>query len=150
MTEIPWYAYLIILFLPCLINTLIGIYIQLYLKRINRQEKNPPWTYKKSLVSAIMIGAPMGALTQILLQSVLSPYIHMDGDSQWHLVIFCAVFCPWLIMFGYSMSLWYTKKKGYVLLYEYLRVRHLKLEYPDEDSDFTVQGYHDNNDIREE
>ena len=68
----------------------------------------------------------------------------------WHLVIFCAVFCPWLIMFGYSMSLWYTKKKGYVLLYEYLRVRHLKIEYPDEDSDFTVQGYHDNNDTREE
>ena len=97
-----------------------------------------------------MIGAPMGALTQLLLQSVLSPYIYMDVTNQWNLVIFCAVFCPWLIMFGYSMSLWYTKKKGYILLYEYLRVRHLKIEYPDQDSDFTVQGYHDNNDIREE
>ena len=150
MTDVPWYAYLIILFLPCLINTLIGIYIQLYLKRINRQERNPPWTYKKSLVSAIMIGAPMGALTQILLQSVLSPYIYMEDANQWNLVIFCAVFCPWLIMFGYSMALWYTKKKGYVLLYEYLRVRHLKVEYPDDDSDFTVQGYNSNNDIREE
>ena len=101
MTSIPWYAYLIILFLPCLINTLIGIYIQLYLKRINRQEKNPPWTYKKSLINAVAIGAPMGALTQMLLQSALSPYIYLDEASQRNLVIFAAVFCPWLIMIGY-------------------------------------------------
>ena len=145
MTDIPWYAYLIILFLPCLINTVIGIYMQLYLKRINRQEKNPPWTYKKSLVNAVAIGAPMGALTQILLQSVLSPYIYMDDTNQWNLVIFAAVFCPWLIMLGYSMSLWSTKKKGYTLLYEYLRVRHVEIEYPEEDSDFTIKNYHNKN-----
>ena len=145
MTDIPWYAYLIILFLPCLINTVIGIYMQLYLKRINRQEKKPPWTYKKSLVNAVAIGAPMGALTQILLQSVLSPYIYMDDTNQWNLVIFAAVFCPWLVMLGYSMSLWYTKKKGYTLLYEYLRVRHVEIEYPEEDSDFTIKNYHNKN-----
>jgi hypothetical protein len=154
MTELSWYAYLIILFLPCLINTLIGIYIQLYLKRINRQERKPPWTYKKSLINAVAIGAPMGALTQMLLQSALSPYIYLDEASQWNLVIFAAVFCPWLIMIGYSTSLWYTKKKGYTMLYEYLRVRHHEIEYPDDDSDFTVKDYHksslNGNDIREE
>ena len=61
MINIGWHSYLLILFLPLLINTIIGIYIQLYLKRINRQEKNPPWTYKKSLINAVIIGAPMGA-----------------------------------------------------------------------------------------
>ena len=150
MTEIPWYAYLLILFLPLLINTVVGIYIQLVLKRINRQESKPPWTYKKSLLSAIVIGAPMGALTQMLLQEALARYVYISDTSQWNLVIFAAVFSPWLIMSGYSASLWYTKKKGYTMLYEYLRIRHAKIDYPDEDSDFTVKHYHEKHDNREE
>ena len=150
MTEIPWYAYLLILFLPLLINTVVGIYIQLVLKRINRQESKPPWTYKKTLLNAVIIGAPMGALTQMLLQETLSPYMYISDTSQWNLVIFAAVFSPWLIMSGYSASLWYTKKKGYTMLYEYLRIRHAKIDYPDEDSDFTIKHYHEKHDIREE
>jgi len=150
MTAIPWYAYLIILFLPLLINTVVGIYIQLVLKRINRQEGKAPWTYKKSLISAIVIGAPMGALTQMLLQEALARYVYISDTSQWNLVIFAAVFSPWLIMSGYSASLWYTKKKGYTMLYEYLRIRHAKIDYPDEDSDFTVKHYHEKHDNREE
>ena len=150
MTDVPWYAYLLILFLPLLINTVVGIYIQLVLKRINRQESKPPWTYKKTLLNAVIIGAPMGALTQMLLQETLSPYMYISDTSQWNLVIFAAVFSPWLIMSGYSASLWYTKKKGYTMLYEYLRIRHAKIDYPDEDSDFTIKHYHEKHDIREE
>lgn len=150
MTTVPWYAYLLILFLPLLINTVVGIYIQLVLKRINRQESKPPWTYKKTLLNAVIIGAPMGALTQMLLQETLSPYMYISDTSQWNLVIFAAVFSPWLIMSGYSASLWYTKKKGYTMLYEYLRIRHAKIDYPDEDSDFTIKHYHEKHDIREE
>ena len=150
MTAVPWYAYLLILFLPLLINTVVGIYIQLVLKRINRQESKPPWTYKKSLLSAIVIGAPMGALTQMLLQEALARYVYISDTNQWNLVIFAAVFSPWLIMSGYSASLWYTKKKGYTMLYEYLRIRHAKIDYPDEDSDFTVKHYHEKHDNREE
>ena len=127
-----------------------GIYIQLVLKRINRQESKPPWTYKKTLLNAVIIGAPMGALTQMLLQETLSPYMYISDTSQWNLVIFAAVFSPWLIMSGYSASLWYTKKKGYTMLYEYLRIRHAKIDYPDEDSDFTIKHYHEKHDIREE
>ena len=150
MTTVPWYAYLLILFLPLLINTVVGIYIQLVLKRINRQERKPPWTYKKTLLNAVIIGAPMGAWTQMLLQETLSPYMYISDTSQWNLVIFAAVFSPWLIMSGYSASLWYTKKKGYTMLYEYLRIRHAKIDYPDEDSDFTIKHYHEKHDIREE
>ena len=150
MTTVQWYAYLLILFLPLLINTVVGIYIQLVLKRINRQESKPPWTYKKTLLNAVIIGAPMGALTQMLLQETLSPYMYISDTSQWNLVIFAAVFSPWLIMSGYSASLWYTKKKGYTMLYEYLRIRHAKIDYPDEDSDFTIKHYHEKHDIREE
>ena len=118
MAHVPWYAYLLILFLPLLVNTIVGIYIQLYLKLINRQEKNPPWTYKKSLISAIVIGAPMGALTQILLQEALTPYVYLTDESAWNLVLFAALFSPWLIMIGYKTTLWYTKKKKYEMLYE--------------------------------
>ena len=150
MTTVPWYAYLLILFLPLLINTVVGIYIQLVLKRINTQESKPPWTYKKTLLNAVIIGAPMGALTQMLLQETLSPYMYISDTSQWNLVIFAAVFSPWLIMSGYSASLWYTKKKGYTMLYEYLRIRHAKIDYPDEDSDFTIKHYHEKHHIREE
>ena len=150
MAHVPWYAYLLILFLPLLVNTIVGIYIQLYLKLINRQEKNPPWTYKKSLISAIVIGAPMGALTQILLQEALTPYVYLTDESAWNLVLFAALFSPWLIMIGYKTTLWYTKKKKYEMLYEYFRVRHAKIEYPDEDSDFTIKNYRQNHDIREE
>jgi|TARA_R100000808_G_C2138179_1_gene146232 hypothetical protein len=154
MTTVPWYAYLLILFLPLLINTVVSIYIQLVLKRINRQENNPPWTYKKSLLNALVIGAPMGALTQMLLQEALSPYVYLSEASQWNLVIFAAVFSPWLIMSGYSAALWYTKRKGHTMLYEYLRIRHKEIDYPDEDSDFTIKHYHNSslngNDIKEE
>ena len=154
MTDVPWYAYLLILFLPLLINTVVGIYIQLVLKRINRQEGKAPWSYKKTLLNAVIIGAPMGALTQMLLQSALSPYMYLGEENQWNLVIFAAVFSPWLIMSGYSAALWYTKKKGHTMLYEYLRIRHAEIDYPDEDSDFTVKNYHDSslngNDIKEE
>tara|TARA_R100001244_G_scaffold63239_1_gene52601 strand:+ start:48 stop:503 length:456 start_codon:yes stop_codon:yes gene_type:complete len=151
VASVTWYAYLIILFLPLLVNTAVGIYIQLYLKLINRQEKNPPWSYKKSLISAILIGAPMGALTQVLLQEALTPYVYLTEESAWNLVIFAAVFSPWLIMIGYKTILWYCKKKNYEMLYEYFRVRHARIEYPDEDSDFTIQHYrHQNHDIKEE
>ena len=154
MTAVPWYAYLLILFLPLIINTVVGIYIQLVLKRINRQERKAPWSYKKSLLNSVVIGAPMGALTQMLLQEALSPYMYLAEESQWNLVIFAAVFSPWLIMSGYSAALWYTKRKGHTMLYEYLRIRHKKEEYPDEESDFTVQNYHSSslngNDIKEE
>ena len=150
MTEVSWYFYLLILFLPILVNVAVGIYIQLVLKQINRQEKNPPWTYKKSLISAIVIGAPMGALTQLLLQEALAPYVYLTEESEWNLVVFAALFSPWLIMIGYKTTLWYTKKKKYEMLYEYFRVRHAKIEDPDEDSDFTIKNYRQNHDIREE
>jgi hypothetical protein len=148
---LSWHSYLLILFLPMIISTSVGIYIQLYLKLINRQEQKPPWTYKKSLISAIVIGAPMGALTQVLLQEALSPYVYLSDESAWNLVLFAAVFSPWLIMIGYKTILWYSKKKKYEMIYEYFRVRHAKIEYPDEDSDFTIQHYrHQNHDIKEE
>jgi len=150
MTEVSWYFYLLILFLPILVNVACGIYIQLLLKQINRQEKNPPWSYKKSLINAIVIGAPMGALTQVLLQEALSPYVYLTEESAWRLVIFAAVFSPWLIMIGYKSILWWAKRTKHELLYEYFRVRHAKIEYPDEDSDFTIKNYRQSNDTREE
>ena len=72
----------------------------------------------------------MGALTQILLQEALTPYVYMTEESAWRLVIFAAVFSPWLIMFGYSAALWYARNK-YPVLYEWLRIRHSPVDDDD-------------------
>ena len=145
--SIGWIGYLVLLFLPLLISTAVSLYIQLYLKRINRQEKNPPWTYKKSLINSIIIASPLAALTQMLLQEALSPYVWLSETAQMNLIIFCFVFGGWFTMLAYSGALWWSKKKSYTLLYEGLRVRHHKPVDDDdywEDSEYTIKGYHKN------
>ena len=102
------------------------------------------------MISAILIGAPMGSLTQVLLQEALSPYVYLTEESAWRLVLFAALISPWLIMIGYKSILWWAKKTKHELLYEYFRVRHAPIEYPDQDSDFTIQHYRQSNDTREE
>jgi hypothetical protein len=148
MTDIVWYGYLILLFLPLLISTAVSLYIQLYLKRINRQEKNPPWTYKKSLINAIIFSSPLAALTQILLQEALfTKYVYLSETAQTNLIIFCALFSPFLVILTYSGLLWHTKGK-YPLLYEWLRIRHTSTNdeeyWDDESSEYTIKGYHKN------
>ena len=151
MTDIVWYGYLILLFLPLLISTAVSLYIQLYLKRINRQEKNPPWTYKKSLINAIIFSSPLAALTQILLQEALfTKYVYLSETAQTNLIIFCALFSPFLVILTYSGLLWYTKGK-YPLLYEWLRIRHTSTNdeeyWDDESSEYTIKGYHKNSEL---
>jgi hypothetical protein len=146
VTNITWYGYLLLLFLPLLISTAVSLYIQLCLKRINRQEKNPPWTYKKSLINAIIFSSPLAALTQMLLQESLSPYVYLSEQAQINLIIFGALFSPFLVMLTYSGLLWHTKNK-YPLLYEWLRIRHRPIDDDDdywEDSEYTIKGYHKN------
>jgi len=53
-------------------------------------------------------------------------------------------------MLAYSGALWWSKKKSYTLLYEWLRVRHYKPVDDDdywEDSEYTVKGYHKNSEL---
>ena len=149
MTDITWYGYLVLLFLPLLISTAVSLYIQLCLKRINRQEKKPAWTYKKSLINAIIFSSPLAALTQMLLQESLSPYVYLSDQAQVNLIVFGALFSPFLVMLSYSVLLWHTKNK-YPLLYEWLRIRHRPIDnddYWDEDSEYTVKGYHKNSEL---
>ena len=151
MTDIVWYGYLILLFLPLLISTAVSLYIQLCLKRINRQEKKPAWTYKKSLINAIIFSSPLAALTQILLQEALfTKYVYLSETAQTNLIIFCALFSPFLVILTYSGLLWYTKGK-YPLLYEWLRIRHTSTNdeeyWDDESSEYTIKGYHKNSEL---
>ena len=144
--SIGWIGYLVLLFLPLLISTAVSLYIQLCLKRINRQEKKPAWTYKKSLINAIIFSSPLAALTQMLLQESLSPYVYLTDQAQINLIIFGALFSPFLVMLTYSGLLWHTKNK-YPLLYEWLRIRHRPIDDDDdywEDSEYTIKGYHKN------
>ena len=90
----------------------------------------------------------------MLLQESLSPYVYLSETAQTNLIIFCALFSPFLVMLTYSGLLWHTKNK-YPLLYEWLRIRHRPVDDDDywNDSEYTVKGYHkklNNNDIKEE
>ena len=85
----------------------------------------------------------------MLLQESLSPYVYLTDQAQINLIIFGALFSPFLVMLTYSGLLWHTKNK-YPLLYEWLRIRHRPIDDDDdywEDSEYTIKGYHKNSEL---
>ena len=153
MVTIPWYADLFLLFLPLFLSTVVGLWINVLLRRINRQEGNPPWTIRKNFLMACVISSPLAALTQILLQAQLEGYVYIeDGTS---MVVFDAVMSPFLVLLTYNIALWYCNKKDWYQAYTFLRVKHSEIiNYADDVSDFTVKNYHSSslngNDTKEE
>ena len=153
MVTIPWYADLFLLFLPLFFSTVVGLWINVLLRRINRQEGNPPWTIRKNFLMACVISSPLAALTQILLQAQLEGYVYIeDGTS---MVVFDAVMSPFLVLLTYNIALWYCNKKDWYQAYTFLRVKHSEIiNYADDVSDFTVKNYHspslNGNDKKEE
>ena len=153
MVNIPWYADLFLLFLPLFFSTVIGLWINVLLRRINRQEGNPPWTIRKNFLMACIISSPLAALTQILLQAVLEPYVFIEEGTS--MVVFDAVMSPFLVLLTYNIALWYCNKKDWYQAYTFLRVKHSEIiNYADDVSDFTVKNYHisslNGNDTKEE
>ena len=153
MVTIPWYADLFLLFLPLFFSTVIGLWINVLLRRMNRQEGNPPWSIRKNFLMACVISSPLAALTQILLQAQLEGHVYIeDGTS---MVVFDAVMSPFLILLTYNIALWYFNKKGWYNAYTFIRVKHTNtIDYTDDVSDFTVKNYHSSslngNDKKEE
>ena len=153
MVTIPWYADLFLLFLPLFFRTVIGLWINVLLRRMNRQEGNPPWTIRRTFLMACVISSPLAALTQILLQAQLEGYVYIeDGTS---MVVFDAVMSPFLVLLTYNIALWYCNKKDWYQAYTFLRVKHSEIiNYADDVSDFTVKNYHkqglNGNDTKEE
>ena len=78
MTNIPLWLNLIILFFPLLLSTTIGLWINILLRKINRQEGGKAWTIKKNFIMACVISSPLAALTQILLQGQIESYIYIE------------------------------------------------------------------------
>ena len=153
MVNIPWYADLFLLFLPLLFSTVIGLWINVLLRRINRQEGNPPWTIRRTFLMACIVSSPLAALTQILLQAVLAPYILIEEGTS--MVVFDAVMSPFLVLLTYNIALWYFNKKNWYSAYTFIRVKHSEIiDYADDVSDFTVKNYHSSslngNDKKEE
>ena len=142
MVTIPWYVNLFLLFLPLIFSTVVGIWINVLLRRINRQEGSPPWTIKKNFIMACIISSPLAAVIQMLLQSQLEPYVYIEDGSG--MIIFNALVSPFLVLLGHNLCLWYFNKKGWKNAYNFVRVKHAKPPeyYADDVSDFTVKNFH--------
>ena len=119
---IPWYVNLFLLFLPLIFSTVVGVWINVLLRRINRQDGNPPWTIRKNFLMACIISSPLAALTQILLQSQLEEHIYIESGTS--MVVFDAVMSPFLVMMVYNVLLWYFDKKNWDNAYRFIRVKH--------------------------
>ena len=96
MTNIPLWLNLIILFFPLLLSTTIGLWINILLRKINRQEGGKAWTIKKNFIMACVISSPLAALTQILLQGQIESYIYIENPMS--MIIFDAVMSPFLVL----------------------------------------------------
>ena len=102
---------------------------------------------------ACIVSSPLAALTQILLQAVLAPYILIEEGTS--MVVFDAVMSPFLVLLTYNIALWYFDKKNWHNAYTFIRVKHSEIiDYADDVSDFTVKNYHSSslngNDKKEE
>ena len=141
MTQIPWYFDLFLLFLPLLFATTVGLWINIMLRRINRQEGGKPWTIKKNFLMALWISSPLAALTQLLLQSQLEAYIYIENGLS--MIVFDAIMSPFLVLILYNVLLWYCNKKDWYNAYNFIRVKHAEAPeyYADDVSDFTVKNY---------
>jgi len=141
VTNIPWYVDLFILFLPLLLSTTIGLWINIMLRRINRQEGGKPWSIKKNFLMALLISSPLAALTQLLLQHQLKSFVHIENGLS--MIVFDAVMSPFLVLILHSILLWYFNKKDWGNAYRFIRVKHIETPeyYAADVSDFTIQNY---------
>ena len=151
MTPIPWYFDLFILFLPLIFSTSVGLWINIMLRRINRQEGGKPWSIKKNFLMALWISSPLAALIQLLLQYQLKSFVYIENGLS--MIVFDAVMSPFLVLILHNILLWYCDKNNLDNAYRFIRVKHTESAefYAADVSDFTIQNYKtDNNDIREE
>ena len=141
MTNIPLWLNLTILFFPLLLSTTIGLWINILLRKINRQEGGKAWTIKKNFIMACVISSPLAALTQILLQGQIESYIYIENPMS--MIIFDAVMSPFLVLMLNNILLWYFNKKGWDNAYRFVRVKHAEPPeyYADDVSDFTIKNY---------
>ena len=140
MVSIPWYVILFLLFLPLIFSTVVGVWINVLLRRINRQEGNPPWSIKRNFLMACIISSPLAALTQLLLQAQLEEYLYIESNTS--MIVFDAVMAPFLVMMLYNVLLWYFDKKDWYNAYNFIRVKHTPNFVAEDVSDFTVKNYH--------
>ena len=105
MTPIPWYFDLFILFLPLIFSTSVGLWINIMLRRINRQEGGKAWSIKKNFLMALLISSPLAALIQLLLQYQLKSFVYIENGLS--MVVFDAVMSPFLVLILHSILLWY-------------------------------------------
>jgi len=141
MTPIPWYFDLFILFLPLIFSTSVGLWINIMLRRINRQEGGKAWSIKKNFLMALLISSPLAALIQLLLQYQLKSFVYIENGLS--MVVFDAVMSPFLVLILHSILLWYFNKKDWGNAYRFIRVKHIETPeyYAADVSDFTIQNY---------
>ena len=150
MTSVPWYINLTLLFFPLAVSTVTSLWLNVTLRRINRQEGGKPWTIKKNFLMALIISSPLAGAISLLLQGQLESYIYIENGA--HMVGFDMIVAPFAVLMLQSFLLFYFQKKNWNNAYKFLRVKHADPPeyYADDISDLTVNNYRENNDISQE
>ena len=151
MSTLPWYIGFSILFFPLAVSTISSLFLNIMMRRINRQEGGKAWTIKKNFLMALIVSSPLAGLISLLLQGQLEKYIYIQNG--FHLIVFDMLMAPFAVLILQNFLLFYFQKKKWENAYRFVRVKHEKPAeyYADDVSDLTVNNYKvDNNDIREE
>tara|TARA_R100001594_G_scaffold6095_6_gene17899 strand:+ start:4912 stop:5355 length:444 start_codon:yes stop_codon:yes gene_type:complete len=145
VTQVPWYINLCLLFLPLAISVISSLWLNLTLRRINRQEGGKPWTIKKNFIMALLVSAPLAGIISLLLQGQLEEYIYIENGT--HMVMFDMIVAPFAVLILQNFLLYYFQRKKWTNAYNFIRVKHaLPPEYyADDVSDFTIKHYHKKN-----
>ena len=147
MTTVPWYIDLTLLFFPLAVSTITSLWLNVTLRKINRQEGGKPWSIKKNFIMALLIASPMAGIIQLLLQGQLEAYIYIENGA--HMIGFDMIMAPFLVLMLNNILLWYFNKKKWVNAYSFLRVKHDKTlppeYYADDVSDFTIKNFRQSN-----
>ena len=142
MTNIPLWLTLILLFSPLLLSCTISLYINILLRRVNRQEGGKPWTIKKNFIMALLVSAPLAGLISLLLQGQIEAYIYIENGLK--MVYFDMIVAPFAVLILQNFLLFYFQRRGWTNAYHFIRVKHAKPPeyYADDISDFTIKNFH--------
>mgnify|MGYP000529495391 CR=1 FL=1 len=115
MTTVPWYIDLTLLFFPLAVSTITSLWLNVTLRRINRQEGGKPWSIKKNFIMALLIASPMAGIIQLLLQGQLEAYIYIENGA--HMIGFDMIMAPFLVLMLNNILLWYFNKNKVNLVF---------------------------------
>jgi hypothetical protein len=131
ISQIPWWAYLLLIFLPFWIGCIMAIAIITYWKNINLNSGGNEYSVKRQYWSAFVTGFVCGCFCQYGFQETLEVLVFFPDLTIKATVVtgvLVAIFNPMI----YDLTRSYAKRKEIWGLYNFLTVKH----EPDEEIEY--------------